>query len=205
MRRISFATTDLALMALILHHHAVRVGTRDSHQPEVPLHVCTYGLKAEKSHAEPKQKDTKRCVLPLDPSLSASRIPPAHSPCPSPPRPPSPPEDAPPPTRCRWSQRDGAASIHPAASGSGQVGTSFLRAGACAPSRSRAPISTKPPQYQAREGERERERKRERYRKRERRGVRDGVCVRLLLPGHFLLRGGLRIGRVRGMAVRSNV
>ena len=111
---------------------------------------------------DPNKHDTKRCVLPLDPSLSASRIPPAPSPCSSPPRPPSPPAAAPPPPHALPTQLDAAAFFQTAARGSGQAGTSSLRASARAPCRTRAHLCTTPPQYQEREREKERERERER-------------------------------------------
>ena len=131
---------------------------------------------------DPNKHDTKRCVLPLDPSLSASRIPPAPSPCPSPPRPPSPPEAAPPPPHVPTAQQNAAASFHPAARGNGQAGTPALRASVCAPCCTRAPLCTTPPQYRdrerGREGGGERGRERERQRQRQRGGGRETVRER---------------------------
>ena len=60
-------------MPLISHHQAVRIGTRN----------LQFQFKFMSSHAligrssltkNPNKDNTKRCVLPLDPSLSASRI-----------------------------------------------------------------------------------------------------------------------------------
>ena len=51
LRRISFATTDLALMALISHHLAVRLGTCNSQfQPQVPLQLCIHRFDGAVSH-----------------------------------------------------------------------------------------------------------------------------------------------------------
>ena len=96
------------------------------------------------------KNDTKRCVLPLGPSLSAPLAPPPPSPCSAPPRPPPPPEAAAPPAHDRASQRDAAACIPPAARSSAQAGTPSLRTSACAPSRTRDPPCTTPPQESSR-------------------------------------------------------
>ena len=143
---------------------------------------CTLGWSSLTQN--PNKKDTKRCVLPLNPSLSKPLIPPAPSPCSSPPRPPSPPEAAPPPPHALSTQRNAAASLHAAARGSGQAGTPSLLASFCAPCCTRGPLCTTPPQYRERERERERERDRKRGKKRERKRAQDRdsdrtVCVAL--------------------------
>jgi len=83
--------------------------------------------------------------LPLDTSLSTCPL--AHlSPCSVHPWPPPPREASSPPPRGRVAQHNSAGYVHSAACGSDQARTPSLRARACAPSRTGAPLGTTPPQ-----------------------------------------------------------
>ena len=90
------------------------------------------------SHQNANQDDTKRCVVSLDLSLSASLIPPPLSLCPACPWAPPPSKASPPPPRGRRAQRYEPGFVHAAARGRGQAGTPFLGA-------MRAPPSTPTP------------------------------------------------------------